>query len=504
MSHRLARSPMLTTLCAALFAWSAGAHAGKADDTLNIAFDAAPATLDAYKESDRPGLALARMVYSGLLQKDHETGVFGPAIATGYTFVNPTTIDLVVRRDVKFHDGSTLTLDDVLYTLNLVSSKDFGARFQNQVAWIDRAEQVGEDTVRIHMTSPYPLALEMLSENLPIYPRAYYEANQGDMGVKPIGTGPYRLVSSQPGSRYVYERFDDYFGDKPTIGRLVVRILPDANTQYAELLSGGLDWIWRVPPDVAQRMQKQRGVEVKSSSIMRISYISLNPGYANGATPLAKREVRQAINYAIDREAIRNALVGGASQLTNSACNPAQFGCSTAVTTYGFDTAKAKALLAEAGHADGISVDLVVSTQPRAIMEAAAANLAAAGIKANLIEQQYGAAMSNWRDGKTEMLYSNWGSYGIADAALSTSNFFRGGPDDQARHPEVMALLEKADTSVDRDERARNYAQAQQIIADEAYWVPLWSHSLNAVQSADLDFAVDGDEFPRFYKATWK
>jgi len=162
------------------------AQAGKADNTLNIAFDAAPATLDAYKESDRPGLALARMLFTGLLQKNHDTGEFGPGLATSYRFIDDTTIELVLREGVKFHDGSPLTMDDVLYTLNLVSSDAYQARFQNQVTWIAKAEQVTGNTMRIKMKFPYPLALEMLSENLPIYPRQFYAANQPP-GREPAG-----------------------------------------------------------------------------------------------------------------------------------------------------------------------------------------------------------------------------------------------------------------------------------------------------------------------------
>lgn len=494
----------LASVCAATLLNAGAAFAGKADDTLNIAFDSAPATLDAYKESDRPGLAVGRMLFNGLLQKNLETGKFDPAIASSYRFTDDTTIALTIRDDVKFHDGSLLTIDDVVYTLSLVSSKDYNARFPNQVAWIAGVEKTGDHTIKITMHKPYPLALEMLSENLPIYPRAYYEKDQSAMGAKPIGTGPYRMVESLPGSRYVMERFDDYFGEKPAIKRLVVRVLPDLNTQYAELLNGGLDWIWRVPPDVASRLAKQGKVDVKSSAIMRISYISINPGFDSGNTPLASQQVRQAINMAINREAIRKALVGGASSLINAACNPAQFGCSADVPVYGFDTAKAKALLADAGHANGFSVDLVVSAPPRAAMEVVAANLGEIGIKVNLVEQQYGTAMSNWREGKIALLFSNWGSYGIADAALSTSNFFRGGADDQAHNAEVAKLLTAADTTVDNATRLTNYAAAQKIIAEQAYWVPLWTHSLNAAQTKDLSFAVDGDEFPRFYKAHWQ
>lgn len=505
MSRLSIPSTIVKLVCAgAVAAAASAAIAGKSDDTLNIAFDAAPATLDAYKESDRPGLALGRMVFSGLIQKNQDSGEFGPAIASGYKFIDDKTLQLTIRKDVKFHDGSLLKLDDVLYTLNLVSSKDYNARFQNTVQWIAGVDKVDDTTVRIRMKEAYPLALEMLSENLPIYPRSYYEKNQSDMGVKPVGTGPYKMVDSQPGSRYVFERFDGYFGTKPAIKRLVVRVLPDVNTQYAELMGGGLDWIWRLPPDAAKRIAAQKNVEVKSSSIMRISYMSMNPAFQEGGSPLAKKEVRQAINHAINREAIRKALVGGASKLTNSACNPLQFGCSTDVQSYDFDPKKAKAMLVKAGYPDGFTLDLVVAAPPRAIFEVIAANLAEVGIKLNLTEQQFGTAMTNWRDNKVPLLGSNWGSYGIADVALSTSNFFKGGADDMAKNPEVVKLLTQADASVERDFRAKHYAQALKIIAEQAYWVPLWNHSLNAAQSSSLNFAVDGDEFPRFYKATWK
>jgi peptide/nickel transport system substrate-binding protein len=491
-------------LAAALACLSASALAGKADDTLNVAFDAAPATLDAYKESDRPGLALGRMLYSGLIQKNQDTGEFGPAIASAYKFIDDKTLELTVRPDVKFHDGSTLTLDDVIYTLNLVASKEYNARFQNTVSWIAGVDKVSDNTVRIRMKEPFPLALEMLSENLPIYPKSFYEKDQSAMGVKPIGTGPYRLAESQPGSRYVFERFDGYFGTKPAINKLVVRILPDQNTQYAELLGGGLDWIWRLPPDAAKRMATQKTLDVKTSSIMRISYIQMNPAIDGGKSPLAKLQVRQAINHAVDREGIRQALVGGASKLTNSACNPQQFGCSTDVQAYAYDPKKAKALLAEAGYPDGFTIDMVVAYPPRSIFEAVSANLGAVGIKVNLIEQQYGTAVTNWRENKVPMIAAAWGSYGIADVALSTSNFFRGGADDPVKNPELVKLLTAADTSIDRDFRAKQYAAALKIIADQAYWLPLWNHSLNAAQSKTLNFAVDGDEFPRFYKASWK
>ncbi len=483
---------------------SSSIWAGKIDDTFNVAFDAGPATLDAYKESDRPGLSLIRMVYNGLIQKDPATGKFEPALAESFKFVNDKTLEFILRKDVTFHDGSKMTADDVVYTLNLVSSKDYNARYQNTVSWIDKVEKLSDDVVRIHMKEPFPLALEMLSENLPIYPKHYYQANASLMGVKPVGSGPYRLIESQPGSRYVFERFPEYFGKKPAIKRLVVRILPDTNTQYAELLSGGLDWVWRLPPDAAKKLSMQKNLDVKTTGILRISYISINPRFQDGKSPLANVKVRQALNMAINREAIRSALVGGASKLTSSACNPLQFGCSTAVQNYDFNPAEAKKLLTAAGYPNGFSIDMVVAYPPRAIFEVVSANLAQIGVKVNLTEQQYGPAVTAWREGRTPLLAAAWGSYGIADVALSTSNFFKGGADDLVKNPVVIDALKEADASVDPEFRRKKYEQALKVIASEAYWIPLWSHSLSYAQPKTLNFSVDADEFPRFYKASWK
>jgi len=480
------------------------ALASKADDTFNVAFDSAPATLDAYKEADRPGLSLIRMVYSGLIQKDAQTGKFEPALASAFKFVDDKTMEFTLRKDVVFHDGSKLTVDDVVYTLNLVASKDYNARFQNTVSWIDKVEKISDSSFRIRMKEPFPLALEMLSENLPIYPKHYYQANMSLMGSKPVGTGPYRLVESQPGSRYVFERFDGYFGKKPAIKRLVVRILPDTNTQYAELLGGGLDWIWRLPPDAARKLSAQKSLDVKTVNIMRISYISINPRFQDGKSPLANLKVRQALNMAINREAIRSALIGGASKLTNAACNPLQFGCATDVQVYPYDVAGAKRLMTEAGYPNGFAMDMVMAYPPRAIFEVVSANLAQIGVKINLIEQQYSTATTAWREGRAPLLAAAWGSYGIADVALSTSNFFGGGADDQVKNPEVVKLLKEADTSVDPAFRKQRYAQALKVIAAQAYWVPLWNHSLSYAQNKSVNFAVDADEFPRFYKASWK
>jgi peptide/nickel transport system substrate-binding protein len=485
------------------------ALAGKADDTLNAAFSAEVTTLDPYKESGREGLVLARLIYDALLYKDMKTGEFKPELAESYNVVDDKTIDFKLRQNVKFHNGQSMTADDVVYTLNLVSSKEYNARYQIAVEWIDRAEKLGEFEVRLHMKKPNPLALEMLAGNLPIYPKAYYESvgSQG-MSVKPIGAGPYKLVEMTPGTRYVLERFEDYYAGSPKgrakIKRMVVRVLPEANTQYAELINGQLDWIWRVPPDDARNLSRQSRVAISNAQIMRFAYISINPNFQDGKSPLADVRVRRAINMAVDKTGIVKALVGGASQPIASACNPIQFGCDTDMTSYPFDTAKAKTLLAEAGYPDGIKLDLIFTSLPRIQAEAIAANLGKAGIQVTLNEQQYAPAISAWREGRAPLMLTNWGSYGVGDVGLSVGQFFSGTGDDLAKDKDVMPLLQSANTSMDREKRKEDYSKALKIIADKAYWVPLWTYNVNTAHSKDLDVTLNADEFVEFYRAQWK
>lgn len=496
-------------LCAAMALAAATAFAGKADDTLNAAFIREVTTLDNYRETSREGLILGRLIYDSLLSKDPVTGKFRGELASSYRQVDPTTLEFVIRKGVKFHNGEILTADDVVYTLNRVSSKSYNARYQIAVTWIDKVEKVGEDRVRIRMKEVFPLALEMLAGNLPIYPRAYYEAvGPEGMGTKPVGSGPYRVVEVVQGAKYVLERFDDYYRDspkgRPAIKRLVVRVLPEANTQYAELLNGRLDWIWRVPPDEAASLASRPNVIIQNTSILRFAYISINSGVLGEKTPLADARVRQAISHAINKPGIVRSLVGGASRPIESACNPRQFGCETAVQQYPYDPAKAKQLLAAAGYPNGFAIDMVVSSVPRSQAEVIASMLSKVGITLKINMQQSAASTSAWRAGKAPLRMADWGSYGIADAGLSTGQFFNGSADDLSRDPEVVDAVKRADATDSRETREKLYSSLLKRIANQAYMVPLWTYSVTTAQSKELNFTLDADEYASFFRATWR
>ena len=494
---------------ALLLAWGSSAHAGKADDTLNVAFGNEVETLDNYKATGREALMVTRLLYDSLLHKNAATGAFEPELASSYKVVDDKTLDFTLREDVTFHDGSKMTADDVVYTLNLVSSPQYNARYQIAVNWIESVEKTGDYAVRIHLKTVFPMALEMLAGNLPIYPKAYYEkVGSAGMAINPVGAGPYRLVEMTPGTRFVLQRFDGYYPEsprgRPPIRNVVIRVLPEANTQYAELINGQLDWIWRVPPDAARNLARQPGIKIEVAEIMRFAYLAMNPHYMEDASPIAKVDVRRAINHAIDRPAIVKALVGGASKVIDGPCNPIQFGCAPAGITYPFDPAKAKQLLAAAGYPNGIDVELLASAMPHEQTEAIAAFLTKAGIRTTVNEQQPASALSAWRAGHAAMYLTNWGSYGIGDVGLSVGQFFTGTGDDVVKDPSVIKTLQEDGASSDRTVRAAAYAKAIHEIVDQAYWVPLWTYSVNCAQAKGLDFKLGADEFAPFYEAHWE
>jgi peptide/nickel transport system substrate-binding protein len=483
------------------------AQAGKADDTLNVAFALEPEALDTYKIAGREGLILARHIYDGLLYKDLDTGEIKPALASAWRFIDPMTMEFDLREGVTFHNGAKFSADDVVYTLNTVLDPAYGTRFRISVDWIQTVEKVSDFKVRIKLAKPFAGAVEMLADALPIYPAAYFkEVGSAGMAAKPVGTGPYKLTEMTPGIRYAFERFDGHYAGspkgKPAIGKIVVRTIPELNTQFAELLAGKLDWSWRIPPDQAARLAGR--VQIVSAPIMRISYVGMTVTGKGKDFPTKNVAVRRAINHAVNREAIVKAFAGGASQVLNAACNPKQFGCAQDVVKYDYDPAKAKALLTEAGFANGVDIEMVFAAMPRPVAEAVASDLGKVGIRVTLNEQQYAAGVQKWRAGELPAFFTNWGSYGTGDVAFIISNFFGGGADDLVQDKEVIDLVTIADTAQDRALREANYAKALKKIADQAYWLPMYDFNINYGLSPSLAFKPHPDEFARWWLSSWK
>jgi len=485
------------------------ARAGKKDDTLRWASDKEVESVDAYYNTAREGIILARLIWDQLLYRDPESGEYKPMLASGYKWVNATTLEFDLRKGIKFHNGEKFDADDVVYTINWVTNPDNKVKSQSNVNWMKNAEKLGEYKVRINLKAPFPAALEYLAGPVVIYPNEYY-AKVGPKGMSehPVGTGPYKVTEVQPGKSVSFEKNTDYFKDspqpQPSIGKLVFRTIPEMNTQVAELVTGGLDWIWQVPKDQAEQLANAPGVTVIPGETMRVAYISMATWDKAGNSPMRSLKVREAVAHAIDREAIVKNLVGGKSRVLNSPCFPTQFGCTDkGMVRYDYNPAKAKKLLAEAGFPNGFPIDFGAYRE-RPYAEAMVGYLREVGITANLRWLQYAALRDGVRKGEFPFVFMTWGSYSVQDTSAFTGNFFKFTSDDIWQDEQVKKWLDEADTSIDPNVRKANYQKALAKVVKDAYMLPLFSYSINYAFTSDLAFHSDVDEVPRFVGAKWK
>jgi peptide/nickel transport system substrate-binding protein len=483
------------------------AQAAKSDDTLNVAFTKELENVDSYFNSAREGVVLQRAVWDGLIYADPETGEYKGNLATSWQWIDDTTLELKLREGVTFHNGEPFDADDVVYTVNFVADEKNGVKTQRNVNWMKSAEKVDQYTVRIHLKAPFPAAIEYLAGPVSMYPNEYYaKAGPSGMGLKPVGTGPYKVVEVEPGKHFVLEKNENYHDSpkgKPAIGKIDIRTIPDVNTQMAELFGGTLDLIWQVPADQSEKLAAMGRFTVANESTMRIGYLSLDAaGRSGDKNPFTDLRVRQAVAHAINKEALVSALLKGKSRVINTACFPSQFGCYQDVPSYDYSPEKAKALLADAGYPDGFETEFY-AYRDREYAEAIANYLNAVGIKVKFNMLQYSALRELNMKGEVPVSFQTWGSYSINDASAITSQFFKFGALDDARDPEVRDWLDIADSSTDPEVRKENYAKALTKIAEQAYWVPMFSYNTNYVFTDEVSYTPTPDEVLRFHTMTW-
>ncbi len=500
-------------LVAAAGLWSAPALAGKADDTLNWATDREVAVVDPYYNNTRELVVMGHLGWDALLFRNLDTGQYEPLLATGWEWIDNVTMELELREGVTFHDGSSFGSEDVVYTINHVVNEDNGVLTIKNVNWMKSAEALGPHKVRIHLAKPFPAAEPYLSNAVFIVPDGHYDSapagadGKKDFGaVSPVGTGPYKFVEVKAGEYVLWEKNGTYFDGSPKgtpqVGNVRFRTIKEMNTQLAEILTGGLDWIWDVPKDQAERLEASGQVTVENAKTMRVSYMAFDVDGDSGQDFFTKKKVRQAVAHAINRESLTRNLVGPASVVIHSACHPDQFGCTQDVPQWAYDPEKAKALLAEAGYPDGFEFDIYAYRQ-REFTEAVIGDLAKVGIKANLTFLQYRALRDLVWEGKTPINHMTWGSNSIPDVSAITSHFFSGGRDDPAKDPEVIALLAEGDSTTDTAAREEAYKKALAKVSGELYWLPMFTYAKYYVFSKDLNFQTTSDEIPRFFAASW-
>jgi peptide/nickel transport system substrate-binding protein len=502
-----------TALAAAVLAlglvFAAPASANKKNDTLGMAYDQAPESVDPYFHNVRIGVIIAANVWDTLLYRDPVTHEYKGQLAKSWKQIDDRTLEFDLREGIKFHNGEEFDADSVVYTLNFVADPANKAVTQQNVQWIQKVEKLGKYKVRVISKEPFPAAKDYLATTLAIHPAKYYkEVGPKGMNAKPVGSGPYKVVDYQPGKSITLEKFADYFKDsprsQPKIGKVVIRFIPDRQTQMAEVISGGEDFIMHVPKDQAEKLQTLPNLQVLSGNTMRIVFMQMNSQDGSPSPELKDVRVRKAIAHAIDREAIIKNIVGGGAEIINTICTPSQVGCTQeGAPVYKYDPALAKKLLAEAGYPNGFSTE-IYAYRERNQTEAIINYLQAVGIKAKLNFLQYAAMRDLVRANKAALVHQTWGSNLVNDVSASTPVYYGFGADDITHNAQVRDLLNQGDHTIDPKARNEVYKKALTMIADNAYSVPLWSLPVYYVASKEVSFKPYSDELVRFWEMSWK
>jgi peptide/nickel transport system substrate-binding protein len=365
-------------LTAALL-WTAGAAAQTKKDTLSVDLPGDAATLDPHVQWDTDSYTIYRNIFDNLLTRDAD-GKIVPQIAASWKYVSDTVIDFTIRSDVKFHDGSALTPEDVVFSVKRITNPAFKSPQLGQFNSIVAAEVTEPNTVRLTTKEPYPALLAQLVK-LSIVPKKHVESvGDGKFNLEPMGSGPYRLVSWQKGVRVALEANDNYWRGTPPFKRVTFQPVPDAATRIADLRTGKADVARGLNSDDAATLKGEAQLQILSVPTERIGYLFVNALWG----PTKDVRVRRAIAYALDRGLIIEALLGGYGRPVDIMLTPANFGYMADIKGYDHDLAKAKALVKEAG-AEGAELPFITSpVYDQRIVQAIQQMLGEVGLKVTI------------------------------------------------------------------------------------------------------------------------
>jgi peptide/nickel transport system substrate-binding protein len=519
MSHltALIKAALATTALLCAFDVISGtplAYAGKSDNTLVVAFPREVTTLDGLYSRNRENDVLGLLTDDALFYVDPQTLQAVPLAAKSHKFINDTTLDVELRQGVKFHDGAEMTAEDVAYSYNWIVSPESKTLYSARIGhWLKNAEVRDKYVVRFNMKQPNALVLFDFTYYSKIRKKGTYHKADGkpdpNASARTInGTGPYRVLE-YTADRITLQRFKDYRGDsakgQPPIERIIIRSIPDQSTQAAELMSGGVQWTFNIPTELAEDAARSGRARLVHGPSMRVEFLVLDAaGMVQTKGPLTQKAVRQALNHAIDREAIVKNLVKGTSKVLHTACNPVQFGCAQDVRKYEYNPALAKKMLAEAGYPNGFDIE-VWSDRERAVNEAIVHQLNQVGVRAKLRFVKPSVLTKARNERQVPVYYGSIGSFSIPDAgAIVPDHFLPESDRNFSQDREVAKQVDAANATYDPAKRQQFFRAALRRIAEEAYWVPILTFSANYLASNDVEFEPWKDGMERLFLIRWK
>ncbi len=288
-------------------------------------------------------------LYEGLVKPD-SSGALQPAVASDYSISeDATTYTFTLRDGVKFHDGSTVTAEDVKYSIDRCADTTNGAPLVEAYSHIQSVNILDEKTVEVVLDGPDTEFLAYMTE-------AIIPASNENPDTNPIGTGPYKYVSRSPQENFVVEKFDDYWGTPANIEHVTFKVCANADSIVMDLQGGSIDMFARVTTAQAAQLGEQYQILEGTMNLVQALYLN------NAVEPFNDERVRQALCYAVDPQGIMDLISNGKGTEIGSSMFPAfsKYYMPELNDMYNQDFDKAKELLAEAGYPDGFTFTMTV------------------------------------------------------------------------------------------------------------------------------------------------
>lgn len=495
-----ARRMVLVALATALAAVGLSGRAdAQAPKTLVIAIGADQTGMDPQTVQNNESGFVMSTIYDSIVNYKPGSSEVGPGLAESWTISSDGKVyTFKIRRGVKFHDGTPMNartvaedLDRAInpnnpcYVLNRkVDTYDdftFGSVKDGNVVKMDVPDDY---TLRFTLpkpNAPFLSSLAMVWQGI-VSPAATKQYNC-DAGQHPVGTGPFKFVEAVRNDHITVDANPNYWGGKPKVDRIIFRIIPESATRVLALERNEVQILADVLPADYARIEKNSALKLYRQAGLTILGVAMS----NDLGPFKDKRVRQAMNYAVDKDAINKGLYGGATT-SSQGIPPVLWGYAKNVQPYPYDVNKAKALLKDAGFPNGFSTEMMVSANPRGynpiggakLGEAVQGYLTKVGVNVKISQFEWGAYLDRFRHQPWEgFAIAGWsGDNGDPDNFLgdlfefdTASNKPR--VNDTARHhnPEYDKLMEQGRETTDQAKRVQIYEKANQILHDDAAWI---------------------------------
>lgn len=446
-------------------------------DTLIVAFDREPATLDPLGNN----VTVKRMIEGGIfdtLLKFDENLQPSPCLAESWEQLDELTWQFHLRKDAKFHNGDPVTSKDVLFSFMRVHNGTLGNDGTN--GFDPEGYETPDDYTFILKTlEPYAFTeAQLCNQALSIVPeKVVTEMGDDAFGRAPIGSGPYKFVSWTAGDNITVERNDDYWGEKSILKTIKFRVITESASRTIDLESGGIDIALGLPVTDADRINENPDTQLIVSTGATDRYIAFNCQ----KEIFQDKRVRQALNYATDKEAIRIVCYGETTSEPMDSVVPSTLpGHTGDLVQYDYDIEKAKALLEEAGYGDGFSVEFMylANSTNNMLAELLQQMWAQVNVTLELKPTESGALTTALNKGEQELCCAGT-SFAIFEAGAGLYNMFHtdrmysGSARANLSDPEVDAVLDEITKTTDADARAELVVEAQQLIHEDSPFIYL-------------------------------